>query len=177
LGNGIIGALVWQKEDHLRMSLDNVTLWDYAPWLVPPAYNTKGGNEVESPVSGQDLRRLAPNIDTDKYSDLPFASTLCGSCSDVCPVKINIHEQLFFWRQDIGRSNVLPKSKKVSMKIMAAVLGNPSVYKMFGKMMRISLKLLPSFLFENKLNTWAKNRKMMEAPKESFQEWYQKRKK
>jgi len=84
---------------------------------------------------------------------------------------------LFFWRQDIGRSNVLPKSKKVSMKIMAAVLGNPSVYKMFGKMMRISLKLLPSFLFENKLNTWAKNRKMMEAPKESFQEWYQKRKK
>ena len=58
LGNGIIGALIWQKGDNLRMSLDNVTLWDYAPWLVPPAYNTKGGNEVESPVSGQDLRRL-----------------------------------------------------------------------------------------------------------------------
>jgi len=31
LGNGIIGALVWQKEDHLRMSLDNVTLWDLRP--------------------------------------------------------------------------------------------------------------------------------------------------
>jgi L-lactate dehydrogenase complex protein LldF len=142
-----------------------------------PIYRRSGGHSYDATIPGPIGSILAPNIDTDKYSDLPFASTLCGSCSDVCPVKINIHEQLFFWRQDIGRSNVLPKSKKVSMKIMAAVLGNPSVYKMFGKMMRISLKLLPSFLFENKLNTWAKNRKMMEAPKESFQEWYQKRKK
>ncbi len=142
-----------------------------------PIYRRSGGHSYEATIPGPIGSILAPNLDTEKYSDLPFASTLCGSCSDVCPVKINIHEQLFFWRQDIGRSNVLPKSKKISMKIMAGVLGNPAVYKMFGKMMRISLKLLPSSIFENKLNTWAKNRKMMEAPKESFQEWYQKRKK
>ncbi|MEN8187568.1 MAG: lactate utilization protein LutB domain-containing protein, partial [Bacteroidota bacterium] len=98
-------------------------------------------------------------------------------CTDVCPVKINIHEQLFFWRQDIGKNNVLPKSKERSMKIMAGILSDPFTYKLFGKMARISMKLLPAFVFENKLNTWAKNRKLPDPPKESFQEWYKKRNK
>ena len=141
-----------------------------------PIYRRSGGHSYDATIPGPIGSILSPNIDTKKYSDLPFASTLCGSCTDVCPVKINIHEQLFFWRQDIGKSNVLPKSKQRAMKIMGSILGNPSTYKLFGKIARISMKLLPSFVFENRLNTWAKNRKMPEAPKESFQEWYQKRK-
>lgn len=141
-----------------------------------PIYRKSGGHSYDSTIPGPIGSILSPNIDTKKYSDLPFASTLCGSCTDVCPVKINIHEQLFFWRQDIGRSNVLPKSKSISMRIMGSVLSNPNRYKWFGKLARISIKILPDFIFENKFNTWAKNRKMPEAPKESFQEWYQKRK-
>ena len=39
-----------------------------------------------------------------KYSTLPFASTLNGSCTNVCPVKINIHEQIYKWRRELVRA-------------------------------------------------------------------------
>ncbi|MEN8187952.1 MAG: LUD domain-containing protein, partial [Bacteroidota bacterium] len=77
-----------------------------------PIYRRTGGHSYGTTVPGPIGSILAPATDTKEYSDLPFASTLCGSCTDVCPVKINIHEQLFFWRQDIGKNNVLPKSKE-----------------------------------------------------------------
>ena len=47
-----------------------------------------------------------------RYSALPFASTLNGSCTSVCPVKINIHEQIYKWRQVIAERHELPIVKK-----------------------------------------------------------------
>jgi L-lactate dehydrogenase complex protein LldF len=62
------------------------------------------------------------------------------------------------------------------MKIMAGVLSHPSAYKWMGKIARISMRILPNFMFDNNLNPWTKNRKMPNAPKESFQEWFKNRK-
>ena len=59
-----------------------------------PIYRRSGGYSYGSTVPGPIGSILSPGLDMKKYSTLPFASTLCGSCSDVCPVKINIHEQL-----------------------------------------------------------------------------------
>jgi len=42
---------------------------------------------------------MMPTFDVRKYSELPFASTLNGSCTNVCPVKIDIHEQIYGWRE------------------------------------------------------------------------------
>jgi L-lactate dehydrogenase complex protein LldF len=41
---------------------------------------------------------VMPTFDIRRYSEFPFASTLNGGSSDVCPVKINIHEQIYAWR-------------------------------------------------------------------------------
>ena len=60
-------------------------------------------------------------------ADLPFASTLCGSCTNVCPVKINIHEQLWKWRQVIVAEGYVATSKKIGMKGMAFLLSKPKV--------------------------------------------------
>ena len=48
-----------------------------------------------------------------KHADLPFASTLCGSCSNVCPVKINIHDQLYKWRQEIVKEGYATSTKAI----------------------------------------------------------------
>lgn len=141
-----------------------------------PIYRRSGGHSYDATIPGPIGSILSPNIETKKYSDLPFASTLCGSCTDVCPVKINIHEQLFYWRQDIGKNHLLSKSKERSMQIMGSVLSNPKKYSLMGSMFRISMRILPEFFFENKFNPWSKNRKMPNAAKESFQHWYKKRK-
>ncbi|MDB5009744.1 MAG: lutB 2, partial [Mucilaginibacter sp.] len=69
-----------------------------------PVYRRSGGHSYHNAISGPIGSILAPNLDMEKYADLPFASTLCGSCSNVCPVKIDIHQQLYKWRQVIVKN-------------------------------------------------------------------------
>ncbi len=89
-----------------------------------------------------------------QYADLLFASTLCGSCTNVCPVKINIHEQLYKWRQVIVKRRAMPILKKrVAMKAMEFTLSNPAIYKIVGKAGRMVMKYTP-FMVNNKLNLW-----------------------
>jgi L-lactate dehydrogenase complex protein LldF len=45
---------------------------------------------------------MVPTFDTRRYSELTFASTINGSCSNVCPVHINIHEQIYQWREEMN---------------------------------------------------------------------------
>jgi L-lactate dehydrogenase complex protein LldF len=85
-------------------------------------------------------------------------------------VKINIHEQLWFWRQDLMEAGLAPAGKTIGMKLMAFTLANPVIYRIGGSLMRRF-----SALLNNSLNPWYKQREMPVAPKESFQEWYKKR--
>jgi L-lactate dehydrogenase complex protein LldF len=135
-----------------------------------PVYRRSGGHSYHQPVAGPIGSILAPNIDKKANADLPFASTLCGSCSNVCPVKINIHEQLWFWRQDLMAAGLAPVSKTIGMKLMAFTLAHPAIYRIGGLLLRRFASLL-----NTRLNPWYKQREMPEAPKESFQEWYKKR--
>lgn len=141
-----------------------------------PVYRRSGGHSYHNAISGPIGSILAPNLDMEKYADLPFASTLCGSCSNVCPVKIDIHDQLYKWRQVIVQNGYAPAAKKVAMKAMAVTLASPTVYHLAGKAGRFVMKYAP-FTVNNKLNAWYKQRDMPEPPKESFGEWYKKNRK
>jgi L-lactate dehydrogenase complex protein LldF len=141
-----------------------------------PVYRRSGGHSYHNSVAGPIGSILAPNLDMRKNADLPFASTLCGSCTNVCPVKINIHEQLWTWRQILMKEGYGGFVKKSSMKAMAVVLSNPRIYKFIGKVSRRLMQRLPG-LVNNKLNPWYKNREMPQPPKQSFNEWYEKNKK
>src|SRR6201996_8443665 len=136
-----------------------------------PVYRRSGGHSYHTAVAGPIGSILSPNPGIKKYAALPFASTLCGSCSNVCPVKIDIHEQLYKWRQVIVQEGIAPVAKKAAMKAMAWVLESPGRYKAAGKAARVTMKLAP-FAVNNKLNPWYKHRDMPEVPKQSFNEWY-----
>ncbi|MCU0355085.1 MAG: lactate utilization protein [Cytophagales bacterium] len=136
-----------------------------------PVYRRSGGHSYHSAVAGPIGSILAPNLDMSQNADLPFASTLCGSCSNVCPVKIDIHDQLYKWRQVLVQAGHTPAAKTVAMKTMATVLASPRLYKVAGQLGRKVLRLAPA-LAENRLNPWYQQREMPEAPKESFREWY-----
>lgn len=140
-----------------------------------PVYRRSGGHSYHSAIAGPIGSILAPNLDMQKYADLPFASTLCGSCSNVCPVKIDIHQQLYKWRQVIVQNGYATTGKAISMKAMAAILSSPGTYKIAGKAGRLTLKYAP-FITNNKLNPWYRHRDMPEPPEGSFGEWYRKNK-
>jgi L-lactate dehydrogenase complex protein LldF len=141
-----------------------------------PVYRRSGGHSYHTAVAGPIGAILNPNTDLKANADLPFASTLCGSCSNVCPVKIDIHEQLWKWRQVIAEEGYVAASKKIGMKGMALVLSKPGLYRMAGKIGRWVMRIFPG-LVNNKLNPWYKQREMPEPPVQSFRDWYLKRQK
>jgi L-lactate dehydrogenase complex protein LldF len=141
-----------------------------------PVYRRSGGHSYHTAVAGPIGSILAPNLDMAKYADLPFASTLCGSCSNVCPVKIDIHVQLYKWRQVITENGLAPTAKKIGMQGMATVMGNPRLFRVAGKAGRSLMKPFSFLANSPRLNPWAKQRDMPEPPKESFRDWYLKNK-
>ncbi|MCS7005371.1 MAG: lactate utilization protein [Cytophagales bacterium] len=141
-----------------------------------PVYRRSGGHSYGYTVPGPIGAILSPGVDMNKYASLPFASTLCGSCSDVCPVKIDIHEQLYKWRQKIGQKGLVSTGKTFSMRIAAFIFASPFLYQWSGKIGRRLLKIMPKALINNKFNSWTKQRDFPEPPAESFREWYLKRK-
>lgn len=138
-----------------------------------PVYRRSGGHSYHNAVAGPIGSILAPNLDMSKNADLPFASTLCGSCTNVCPVKIDIHDQLYKWRQVLVKEGHTPAVKTIAMKGMSAVLSNPMVFDLAGKAGRFVMKNAP-FMVNNKLNAWYRQREMPAPPEESFREWYKK---
>jgi len=136
-----------------------------------PIYRRSGGHSYGSVVPGPIGSILSPGLDLKKHASLPFASSLCGSCSDVCPVKIDIHTQLYKWRQIITEDQGL-NAKSLSMKAAAWVFEHPNVYKHGGKIARGALKILPQWMVNNPANVWGKQRDLPEPPKQSFAEWY-----
>lgn len=142
-----------------------------------PIYRRSGGHSYDATIPGPIGAILSPGRDLKKHSSLPFASTLCGSCSDVCPVKIDIHTQLYKWRQIIAENGELPRSKSLAMKATGKIFGRPKLYRMAGRWMRRSLRWLPRSVIYSRLNPWGRARDLPAPPKESFREWYLKNRK
>jgi len=141
-----------------------------------PVYRRSGGHSYHTAVAGPLGSILNPNIDMKANADLPFASTLCGSCTNVCPVKIDIHEQLWKWRQVIAAEGYAGTGKKLGMRGMGFVLSRPGLYRIMGKMGRSMMRVFPFLLKSKRMNPWFKQRELPEAPKQSFRDWYKKNK-
>jgi len=136
-----------------------------------PVYRRSGGHSYHTAVAGPIGSILTPNLDMRAHADLPFASTLCGSCTNVCPVKIDIHDQLWKWRQVLAAEGHVSWTKRVSMGMAAFVLSRPALYRMAGRLGRGVLKTMP-WLAEHRWNPWSKARALPEPPAESFRDWY-----
>jgi L-lactate dehydrogenase complex protein LldF len=143
-----------------------------------PVYRRSGGYSYEYVIPGPIGTVLAPHRGIKKYKSLPYASTLCGSCSDVCPAKVDLHEQILEWRAEVDASGNLGSVKKNVMKIATIGLGSTFLFTVGGKLARMTLRMLPKFLYNNSLTIWGKSRDLPDMPAKSFRAQYrgQKRK-
>jgi L-lactate dehydrogenase complex protein LldF len=139
-----------------------------------PVYRRSGGLSYGSTYMGPIGIIMMPTFDIRRYSELPFSSTLNGSCTNVCPVKINIHEQIYAWREVMEEKHQINLVKKSAMIVAGKVLSNPTLYRMAGDTMEAGLKLLPRFAIYNQLNAWGEHRDIPPPPKETFHDWYKK---
>ena len=101
---------------------------------VCPVYRQTGGHAYGWVYSGPIGAVLDPGLlGLHEAMPLPFASSLCGACSDACPVRIPIPELLLRWREEAQEAGLTPRAERVALAALAQVAGRPRVYEAAGK--------------------------------------------
>jgi L-lactate dehydrogenase complex protein LldF len=131
-----------------------------------PVYSRTGGHAYESVYPGPIGAILTPQLR--EAPTLPFASSLCGACYEVCPVKIDIPSVLVHLR-----SRVVDESgfgvEKAAMKAAGRVFASRRSYERAQRL--AGLGRFPV----GPLRTWAKARELPEVPRQTFREWWRER--
>jgi len=114
---------------------------------VCPVYERTGGHAYESVYPGPIGAILTPQLsDLEKGETLPWASTLCGACYDVCPVKIDIPTVLVHLRGKVvrreGGGDADDRGERLSMKVAAWAFGTPRRYRLAQRTVLPALRLL-----------------------------------
>ncbi|HET9796583.1 MAG TPA: lactate utilization protein B [Gemmatimonadaceae bacterium] len=137
-----------------------------------PIYRRSGGHSYGSTVPGPIGSVLTPGLDLERFASLPFASTLCGSCTAVCPVKIDLDTQLFRWRQRVVEAGYVPRSKALAMEASVRVFDRPRLFRALGSVARLGLRLLPARIERKLAGSWGRARELPVPPPASFRAWY-----
>lgn len=140
-----------------------------------PVFRRSGGHSYQTSVPGPIGSILAPARDMREFQTLPHACSLCGSCTEVCPVKIDLHHELLTWRKKLAAAGLAPWSKRMAMKLGGFVFRHPALYRAAGGFARRMLTLLPRSIIYSRWNDWGRHRELPDVPPESFRASYQKR--
>ena len=138
-----------------------------------PVYRRSGGYSYGATIPGPIGSILSPGIDLQKYAALPFASTLCGSCTAVCPVKIDLDAQLYRWRQLVVDAGHVSTLKQATARAGARVIASRSLLTLGGTVMRATLRVMPTRLIRALAGAWGRDRALPDPPHESFSAWYE----
>ncbi|MDX1648621.1 MAG: lactate utilization protein B [Myxococcota bacterium] len=131
-----------------------------------PVYRRAGGHAYAATVPGPIGSVLAParpGADADRA--LPFASSLCGSCSAVCPVGIDLHAQLLAWRREAPPRRPI---RRAALRVAAAVMERPRLYRAAGALARVAWPLLGRRWPGNPAGAWLAERALPPHPGASF---------
>ena len=151
---------------------------------VCPVYRQTGGHAYGSVYAGPIGAILTPQLQEMQHAQsLPYASSLCGACYEVCPVKIDIPEVLIHLRNKVVKQNVL-SAEAMAMKAMAMIFRSERRFKAAQRLGRLVerplvrkdgqsegwIRWLPGLL-----GGWTQVRDLQEMPSETFRDWWEKR--
>ena len=142
-----------------------------------PVYRRSGGYSYSYFIPGPLGINLGMLRSPKLYHGNVSACSLCYSCSDVCPARIDLGEQIYMWRQQLDGLRLADPVKKLSVKGMDFVMGGRRRFYGGIALARVAEKL-PRFVLENGLNPWsAPGRAMPPFAPQTFNAWWKKTKK
>jgi L-lactate dehydrogenase complex protein LldF len=146
---------------------------------VCPVYSRTGGHAYGSVYPGPIGAILTPQLEgIENHASLPYASSLCGACYEVCPVKIDIPEVLVHLRE--RAVDVVGGSGERTMMSLAswAFLG-PRRFALAQRVSRVFARPAPHKAVIRKLprplSAWTATRDLRPPARESFRVWWEKR--
>jgi L-lactate dehydrogenase complex protein LldF len=145
---------------------------------VCPVYSRTGGHAYESVYPGPIGAILTPQLrGLDQAPSLPWASSLCGACYEVCPVKIDIPSVLVHLRGRVVREQRRLDPEGATMKAVARVFASRRRYEAAQRVARLGrgpLAKLGSGA-PGPLSGWTAMRDLPAVPAQSFREWWRTR--
>jgi L-lactate dehydrogenase complex protein LldF len=148
---------------------------------VCPVYERTGGHAYGSTYPGPIGAILSPQLaGLREHEDLPWASSLCGACGEVCPVKIDIPGVLIHLRDRVVRERGAPAGERLSMRAMARVFGSRRRYEAAQKAARLGGRALArdgriEHRLPGPLAGWTMSRDLPAPPPQTFREWWRSR--
>jgi L-lactate dehydrogenase complex protein LldF len=147
---------------------------------VCPVYERTGGHAYGSVYPGPIGAILSPQLTgVEDNATLPFASSLCGACYDVCPVKIDIPEVLVHLRarhvEERREQHRIPTAEAVGMAAAAWVMAEPQRFAAAQRVSRVGLALARGSRITSlppPLSKWTASRDVPKPPRETFREWW-----
>ncbi len=133
---------------------------------VCPVYERASGHAYGSVYPGPIGAILTPQLHAmqDRNANsLPYASSLCGACYQVCPVAINIPEVLIHLRSQTDE-------KDPALSLAAWAMSDPKRFRRALRMLKTSKGLAAPFL-----KAWTASRDLQEIPEQSFRDWWEER--
>src|SRR5579883_1195928 len=154
---------------------------------ICPVYERTGGHAYSSVYPGPIGAILTPQLlSVEQASTLPYASSLCGACYEVCPVKINIPEILIYLRGRVVRQKERSRrlrdraqAEALVMRLMARMFASRARYERAQHMAQLGqwplkhgevIEKLPG-----ELGGWTIARDLPAVPAQSFREWWRSR--
>ncbi|MGE2728134.1 LutB/LldF family L-lactate oxidation iron-sulfur protein [Mycolicibacterium vaccae] len=152
---------------------------------VCPVYERVGGHAYGSVYPGPIGAVLTPQLrgtTTEFDRSLPYASSLCGACFDVCPVRIDIPSMLVHLRTRVVDEQRRPTAEQVAMTVAGWMFGDHRRLEAAEKAVGVAGKALRSSAFGKKstlqalpwpATAWSRTRDAPVPPAESFRAWWE----
>jgi L-lactate dehydrogenase complex protein LldF len=145
---------------------------------VCPVYERAGGHAYGSPYPGPIGAILTPQLrgtTTEIDRSLPYASSLCGACYEVCPVAIDIPEVLLHLRATIteeAQGHAAHRAERTAMKAATYAMTHPAAFRAAQTAARHGSKLLPRKLPFGAGKAWTESRDVPDLPAQTFRQWW-----
>lgn len=134
-----------------------------------PVYKNIGGHSYQTTYSGPIGSVITPHLkEMDDWKHLSYASSLCGNCTEVCAVRINLHELLLHNRNEAVESGHSSFAERTAWKFWKRAMLN-------RRLMNTGSGKLKSWVVNTFVKDWKKNRSGLEFPRKSFNELWKER--
>ncbi|MFE9424970.1 lactate utilization protein B [Kitasatospora sp. NPDC006697] len=146
---------------------------------VCPVYERAGGHAYGSPYPGPIGAILSPQLrglQSEVDASLPYASSLCGACYEVCPVAIDIPEVLVHLREKVAeKGGAGHRLERVAMKSASWLLDHPAAYSMALRGTGLARGVQPRRVpIPGAAKAWTDSRDLPALPEQSFRAWWSK---